>query len=70
MYLPAPNPPDFAGAAGLESLQDSGDVALPLGSSRMIYQTLATGSVEWESVEATMTQREAASRKLQQALWN
>jgi hypothetical protein len=70
MSLPAPNPPDFAGAAALEYLEDSGDAALPLGSGRMIHQTVAAGSLEWESVEATMTQREAASRKLQQALWN
>ena len=70
MYLPAPSPPDFAGAAGLESVEDSGDAVVPLGSSRVARQALATGSVEWESVEATMTLREAASRKLQQALWN
>jgi hypothetical protein len=47
------------------------DQPAPLSSGRIVQQTLAVGStLEWESVEATLTQREAASRKLQQALWN
>ncbi|HVW02489.1 MAG TPA: hypothetical protein VHB77_19190 [Planctomycetaceae bacterium] len=70
-YLPTPTPHDFTGMMSSESVEQPVDQPVPSSSGRIMQQTLAVGStLEWESVEATLTQREAASRKLQQALWN
>ena len=70
-YLPAPTPHDFTGVMSSEPVEQPIERSVPLSPGRIAQQTLAVGStLEWESVEATLTQREAASRKLQQALWN